>query len=154
MYQHILIPVDNSPISLSVVQEAARFAKMCPDAKIRLIHVINLAEATTEAIVYSTVQHEEKREEQVRNAGQKVIDAALTAAKNAGFEPEARIKEVWNQDTAEVILREAEKWGADIILMGTHGYGGLQHLLLGSVAEGVLRHTHVPLLLVRAQASK
>jgi nucleotide-binding universal stress UspA family protein len=49
----------------------------------------------------------------------------------------------------EVILREAQNVNADLIVMGTHGRGGLPRLLLGSDAEFVLRQSPVPVLLVR-----
>jgi nucleotide-binding universal stress UspA family protein len=52
------------------------------------------------------------------------------------------------------ILSEAEKWDADLIVMSTHGRGGVSRLWLGSVADQCLRHTRVPLLLVRPQPSE
>jgi nucleotide-binding universal stress UspA family protein len=55
-------------------------------------------------------------------------------------------------DPAGEILAESARWGADLIVMGTHGRHGLAHLILGSVAEGVLRRATVPVLLVRPAA--
>jgi len=49
---------------------------------------------------------------------------------------------------AETILREAERLGAGIIVLGSHGHGRLYTLLVGSVAEGVLRGAKVPVLVV------
>jgi nucleotide-binding universal stress UspA family protein len=48
----------------------------------------------------------------------------------------------------KVIIETAEKWGADIIVMGTHGRKGLPHLLLGSVAEDVIRHSKKTLVII------
>jgi len=53
-------------------------------------------------------------------------------------------------DTVSEILRTARETGADLIVMGTHGRTGLGRLLLGSVAEGVLRHAPCPVVTVRA----
>lgn len=50
---------------------------------------------------------------------------------------------------SEAILREAERFGADLVVMGTHGRTGLRRLLAGSVAETVLRQAHCPVLAVR-----
>ena len=51
---------------------------------------------------------------------------------------------------AETILLEAEARAADLVVMGSRGLSGLEHLLLGSVAEKVLRRSPVPLLTVRS----
>lgn len=50
---------------------------------------------------------------------------------------------------AEEILGTAREWGADLIVMGTHGRRGLAHLVLGSVAEAVVRGATVPVMTVR-----
>ncbi len=50
---------------------------------------------------------------------------------------------------AHAIVEEARHWPADLIVVGTHGRKGLRHLLVGSIAEGVIRDSHVPILLVR-----
>ena len=46
------------------------------------------------------------------------------------------------------IIDTAEKWGADIIVMGTHGRKGLPHLILGSVAEEVIRHSKITVIVI------
>jgi len=58
---------------------------------------------------------------------------------------------VSGERVASVIDGDARQWGADLIVIGTHGRSGLSRLLLGSVAEGVARGTSVPVLLIRAE---
>ncbi len=53
---------------------------------------------------------------------------------------------------ADEIVHSARQWPADLIVIGSHGRGGLGRVLLGSVAEGVMRHAPCPILVVRAQA--
>ncbi|MFP5042796.1 universal stress protein [Parasediminibacterium sp. JCM 36343] len=48
----------------------------------------------------------------------------------------------------EAILKVASEWGADLIVMGTHGRQGLEHLFMGSVAEKVVRHSTIPMLII------
>jgi nucleotide-binding universal stress UspA family protein len=48
----------------------------------------------------------------------------------------------------EVILKVADEWYADIIVIGTHGRGGLSHLIMGSVAQKVIRHSKKPVLAI------
>ena len=51
---------------------------------------------------------------------------------------------------ASVIVDEARRWPADLIVIGTHGRSGFSRVLFGSVAEGVVRTAHIPVLLIRA----
>lgn len=55
----------------------------------------------------------------------------------------------WASDVVDAIAKGADRHQADFIAMGTHGRSGMKHVLMGSVAEGVLRHANVPVLMVR-----
>jgi nucleotide-binding universal stress UspA family protein len=48
----------------------------------------------------------------------------------------------------ETILKVASEWAADLIIIGTHGRTGLSHLLMGSVAENVVRHSEIPVMII------
>jgi nucleotide-binding universal stress UspA family protein len=48
-----------------------------------------------------------------------------------------------------VIIDEADKWGADLIVVGSHGHRGFERFLLGSVSEGVARHAHCSVEVIR-----
>ncbi|MFV5689388.1 universal stress protein [Flavobacterium sp. ZT3R25] len=48
----------------------------------------------------------------------------------------------------EVILNVAKQWDADIIVLGTHGRTGFSHLIMGSVAEKVIRHSEIPIFII------
>ncbi|MDA8255577.1 MAG: universal stress protein, partial [Betaproteobacteria bacterium] len=52
---------------------------------------------------------------------------------------------------ADAIVADAREWGADLIVIGSHGRSGVRHLLLGSVAEGVARASTIPVLIVHPQ---
>ena len=67
----------------------------------------------------------------------------------SGIEVETKLVEDYNGRIGAVISKEAEQWLADLLVVGTHGRKGLGHLLLGSVAEGVMRTASMPVLLVR-----
>jgi nucleotide-binding universal stress UspA family protein len=82
--------------------------------------------------------------------GENTIAAARDTAKAAGFEAEAVLIETETpmQQVAETIVKEATRWGADLVVMGTHGRRGFQHLMLGSVAEQTVRRSSGPVLLI------
>lgn len=48
----------------------------------------------------------------------------------------------------EEIINTAVEWNADLIVIGTHGRTGLEHLLMGSVAEYIVRHSSIPVMVV------
>ena len=65
-----------------------------------------------------------------------------------------RVEVVPDGPVAQAILDAAERYGADLIVMGTHGRTGLPRVLLGSVAETVLRRASVPVLVVPARTAR
>lgn len=73
------------------------------------------------------------------------------ASSYEGVKAEAVMYENLSGRVADLILKEARKWRADIIVMGTHGRRGIGHALLGSDAEAVVRSSPAPVLLVRGK---
>jgi nucleotide-binding universal stress UspA family protein len=59
------------------------------------------------------------------------------------------VTEVKDGHAKNVILNEAEKWGADLIVLGSHGYSGFERFLLGSVSHAVATHAHCSVEIVR-----
>jgi len=148
MYQRILVPVDNSTTSRNALEEAMRFARS-EKAVLRLVHVIDLAQFAWSA---NEFLHVPQLQAALKEGGQRVLAESAAAVKAVGLEAESALLETWGGHLSKAIVDDAKAWNADLLVMGTHGYGGLTHMLLGSVAEGVVRHTEVPVLLVRNQA--
>ncbi|KAF0814123.1 TRAP-T-associated universal stress protein TeaD [Andreprevotia sp. IGB-42] len=149
MYQKILVPVDDSETCVAALKEATRFAND-QHARVRLVHVIDLAQFAWSANEFLDVP---QLQEALRRAGQRTLATQAERMQEAGIEAETALLEAWGGNLAKTIVEDADGWQADLIVMGTHGYGGLTHLLLGSVAEGVMHQTTVPVLLVRAKAN-
>ncbi|MBI3866463.1 MAG: universal stress protein [Planctomycetia bacterium] len=76
------------------------------------------------------------------------LAAALTPQEKAKFR--AELTSVWGNPYAKV-LEFAKERNIDLIVMGTHGRGALQHVLMGSVAERVVRHAPCPVLTIRPE---
>lgn len=76
---------------------------------------------------------------------------SAAAVLRTGITAETALLDVPGERVADVIDNEALSWEADLIVIGTHGRAGLSRLLLGSVAQDVVRGASVPVLLVRAE---
>lgn len=150
MYQKILVPVDGSAPSLRGLQEAAMLARES-GARLKLIHVVNefiFDPVYAPAVVYEPVL------ESMRANGQRILESAAAAARQAGVEPETQLIETIGGSVARLILEAARTWPADLIVMGTHGRRGVRRAVLGSDAETVLRTSAVPVLFVRDPAQE
>jgi len=145
MYKHILCPVDGSPTSNIGMQEAIQLAKD-QNAKLRFFHVIDTYVPILDMAGDFNVAY---MIDILRQNGEKVIKKANAAAEKAGVAADAQTIESIGGRAASYIVAEAEKWPADLIVMGTHGLRGVSRLVMGSDAENVLRTSHVPVLLVK-----
>lgn len=147
MYKKILVAVDGSKTSMRALREAATLAKDF-GCGLRIVHVVDLVSPITDYPHDVTAL-----QESLRKAGNGVLAKAEAAARKAGVPSETRLLEVsqWQGRIAEEIARDAKKWRADLLVIGTHGRRGFSHLLLGSVAESLVRIATVPVLLIRVK---
>jgi len=144
MYQHILVPIDGSATSELALQEALKFAQQ-QNSRLELVHVL-------EDIWYfdndSLLNYAELLKS-MRSSGEKILAQAQILAQQAGITVEIKLLEARGKRIANIIVEEAKRWSAELIIIGTHGRSGFSHLLLGSIAEGVVRTAHIPVLLIR-----
>lgn len=146
MFQRILVPVDGSETSGRALQEGLKLAEGQP-VQLLLLHVV---EALQFLDAEGYVNYAELRE-LTRQIGQRALDVAQEQVRQAGLTAETRLVESGGERIAAVIDAEAADWRADLVVIGTHGRSGFSHLLFGSVAEGVVRGSSVPVLLVRSK---
>jgi nucleotide-binding universal stress UspA family protein len=86
----------------------------------------------------------------MRKRGEAVLAKAARACRAARVPCDERLEVALGGRPSDLILDEARRWRADLIVMGTHGRSGLRRLALGSEAERVARMAQVPVLLARA----
>ena len=148
MYKRILVPVDGSSTSDIALREAIKFV-IDQKAELRIIHVI---EDVVPVWDVEFLNINEIREA-LRQTGERVLAKAEAVARDAGIKAETRLIESTPPGAriASVIAAEAKAWPADLIVIGTHGRRGVDHLLMGSVAEGVVRISPVPIMLIRGR---
>ncbi len=146
MYKRILVPLDGSEAATLGLKEAIKLAKD-HKVQIRLLHVVDESPAVspyTYGAVYEDIVA------QMRRNGESVLANAEHEARKAGVTVDTRLVEAIGEPCGLQIMREADAWSADLIVCGTHGRRGIRRLLMGSDAEYVVRHTRIPVLLVRS----
>lgn len=146
MYRRILVPIDGSATAERGLTEAIGLAKAF-DASLVLLSVVEYYPMMIEMATATTW---ERISNDLRAHSQRVLDAAHQAAKDAGVASEAHLEDAAAARVCDVIVAQAREHQCDLIVMGTHGRRGLEHALIGSDAERVLRLAPCAVLLVRA----
>jgi nucleotide-binding universal stress UspA family protein len=151
MFRRILVPIDGSPTSNRGLEEAIDLASD-RKAKICLLHVIDELVVTggADGMMYVPQSYINEFIQALRAGGQKLLTGAAAKVRKHGIEVEAVLLETVGRRVADEIIKQAKKWRADVIVLGTHGRRGLSRVVMGSDAEMVLRETPVPVLLVRS----
>lgn len=145
IFRHILIPLDGSALSERILEPAIALGKLT-QADYTLLRVIELM-LPANFLSESTVGVDRQLVELLRIDVQHYLDRVAERFQSQMLQVQTKI--VFNDQPAWAILEEAEKQRFDLIAMETHGHGGLTRLLVGSVADKVLRGSSVPVLLHR-----
>jgi nucleotide-binding universal stress UspA family protein len=145
-FRKIIVPVDGSPPSDEAVKLAIIVARD-QRAKLVFFHVIEVARIVAMTSVPAIGVDPSFALSAERQAGEDALARALAAAKAAGIDASTLMEEGGSVDS---IIEAAEQGHADLIIIGSHGRGGIARALLGSVAEGVLRRAGVPVLVTRS----
>jgi nucleotide-binding universal stress UspA family protein len=140
-FQRVLIAVDGSPIAIHAMEVGAELAKAL-GAQIALVHVVDpkLASAPEGGFPASAIL------DNLRQEGRQLLESA---SRRIEGEPPPREYLVEGSPSREIITLATE-WNADLIVLGTHGRSGIARAFFGSTAEGVVRHSQIPVLTVRA----
>ena len=144
MYQRILVPVDGSATSNAGLSEAIKLAKLT-GATVRVLHVVDEAallmsgDGFVSGDVFAIL----------KQAGQAVLEEARLKVDAAGVPVDAALFDNLSRRLCDRVAEQVKAWGADVIVLGTHGRRGVRRMILGSDAEQVVRTATVPVLLVR-----
>lgn len=144
MYRRILVPLDGSPFAEHALPYAAQVARRS-DARVdlALVHT-SYSVATMDAAIHETVDRWQT-EQRVREASY-----LHSVAANLRLEYGVHAEPVLLTGTiVGALAAHVTQAGVDLVVMTTHGRGGLERAWLGSVADALIRHVHVPVLLVR-----
>ncbi|MEF8774762.1 MAG: universal stress protein [Halobacteriales archaeon] len=141
MYDRILVPTDGSPEVERAIGHAVDLAAS-HGATLEAVYVVNTASYTTMPMETGW----EGVDEMLYEEGETALDRVRELAAGSDVDVETHLLD---GSPAREIVGFGEETGCDLIVMGTHGRGGIDRLLLGSVAERVVRSSEVPVLTVR-----
>jgi nucleotide-binding universal stress UspA family protein len=144
-YQHILVPIDESPISYAAVEQALALAKSL-NSQVTIMSVIavdpfvgvdfyKVAPAITDYFMQAEKTAKERLEEIKQSFVRDNIDV--------------NVKLIHGVSPSEGIIQIADEVSADLIIMGSHGRTGIKKMMLGSVAQNVLTQSPIPVLIVK-----
>lgn len=134
----VVVPVDFSEMSFEAVDIAK---EMVTDAShLHIIHVLPVLAAMEPGVVWDTVSNESRQEH---------TEDALRKKFKPDDYPGIHFATAFG-DPGQEISEHAERLGADLIVIPSHGRTGLKRLLIGSVAERVCRLSHCPVLVLRS----
>ena len=147
MFKNILIPTDGSPLSQKAVVQGVALAKSV-GAKVTAF----FAAPPATPIVYRDhlpvgYATPGEHEEMIKKTAAKYLGFVERAAKKAGISYEAI--HVTSDYPEEGILKVAQKKKCDLIVMATHGQGGLRGMFIGSVTQKVLNQAKIPVMVFR-----
>lgn len=141
MYDTILIPTEASPGAEQAVDLAVDFADRY-DADLHVLHVV---ESSDDSLVGAPI--DDQRAE-LSAESEEAIQLVEDTASDADVPVQTRIDSRELGEPQEAIIEHAERISADFVVMGTHGRTGISRLLVGSVAEEVIRQIDIPVVVV------
>lgn len=146
MYAKILAPIDGSDTANKGLDEALRLARLT-GGRLKLLYVNDLQAVSS----YSSAGLGLTADmfELIRKGGEALLAQGRAKAEAAGVPVETQRLEGVGARVSDLVVKTATDWGADIIVLGTHGRRGLGRALMGSDAEQIVRYAPVPVLLVR-----
>ena len=145
LYQRILVPVGGGPASERALDAALRLAAE-RGARLRLLHVLKTPAVSLALDPYSG--HVGAWMNELRRAGQHILDQAMSLAESRGVGAEPVLREGRAASLADEVVSEAIRWPADLIVVGVRPGFGFGRFLVGSSIEHMLRESPVPLLIV------
>jgi nucleotide-binding universal stress UspA family protein len=144
----ILLAVDGSTYSDAAVDEVLQ-RQWPAQSEVKVITVFETPLVVGIEPWAPSPAYFERLEESVREGAKATLDRALNKLKAIGDKSLAISSAVIQGPPAQMIVEEADTWGADLIVMGSRGLGAWSRLLLGSVSSGVLHHAKCSVEIVR-----
>lgn len=142
MQPRILVPYDFSPAAESALRWAADLHRSVHGGALMVVHLLSTIPIIGSLGDVPIPSPDDRDVVQAQAALREVVSSVA---------PDASFEVLLVGSVESGVISAAEEWRADLIVMGTHGRGGVKRMVLGSVADFVLRHTSVPVVTMRAR---
>ena len=138
---NILVAVDFSNATQMILEKTETLA-LDLSAKVYILHVIEQELDLDDEFGSETIYNQISREFPMEY---KELQKAVDKLRKSGIDATAILTQ---GITVEMIVQKSKKLAADMIIIGSHGHGGVHHLMFGSVSEGVLQSSSCPVLVI------
>ena len=144
-YKHLLVPVDESPMSYAAAEQALSLAKdlNCPVTIMSVIAVDPFVGVDFYKVAPAITDYFMQAEQNAQNR----LAEIQQSFSREGISVDTKI--IRGVAASEGIVQIANEIGADLIIMGSHGRTGVKKMMLGSVGQNVLTQSPVPVLIVK-----
>ena len=149
----ILLAVDGSPYSEAAVEEVIK-RPWPPHGEVKVITAVETPMMVGMGLEPWPANYIEDLQKSAREAASAVIENAMRRLKEVSERTLKISHEILGGAPGQVIVEEAERWGADLIVMGSRGLGVWNRLLLGSVSSAVVHHAKCSVEIVRMSRPK
>jgi len=147
VYRNLLIPIDFSEHSTKTIDYATQLADLA-GASMKILHVLKLPEYPAAFYQGLYIEHDQVKTYLETGKAEAAAQFSLMTepilAKGLQVETVLRVG-----NPSEEIVNVAKELAVDLVVIGSHGYGGLGRFLLGSTAERVVQYVHCPVLVVK-----
>lgn len=145
MYEHILLPVDGSEVSLRAADAGIALAAKL-GSRVHVLHVVVPLPSVPfldEIVAASNIQYVDG----AQAAGERIVADVCERARAQGVSAASSVE--FDAKPHRAIVAVAQREGCDLIVMGCNGWRGLDRLVLGSQTQRVILQSHVPVLIQR-----
>ncbi|MFL6282225.1 MAG: universal stress protein [Pyrinomonadaceae bacterium] len=149
----IILATDGSPCSDTAVNEVARMP-LPADTQVRVINVVEPPAPLVAEPFVGVVGYFEEAERICREQARETVERAAARLQTGRGVAVQVSTEVLTGSPKRTIVEEAESWGADLIVVGSHGYKSWERMLLGSVSQAIAAHARCSVLIVRCNKTE
>ena len=147
MYQHILVPLDGSELAECVIPHVKAISVGCAVVRVTLIRGVGPLHIRGGLETHISPEERERIESQATESARQYLENVAAQLKDEGI---AAGVEIVRGDVVNTLIEYANKNEVDLIIIATHGRGGISRWVWGSVTDRILRSACIPVMMIRA----